>query len=214
VPRKLGIVNSGAQPFLQDNHIQIQFNYQTTTSAPDAMPLLVLPQAQLNQRRMREIQIKVLQVWADCDPRRTNRFLLIDAIGEEHVHCHTLRTGRKTTIRTDRLKPTRWGYSFAVDTAVLPEVQKQLAEGQKRQPARLSGHSPTTAKANIFQEQRVNGMKPGRSKAPGRKAGRTVTVNEIELLLDRDDKWKQINSYCEELSTYMFGGIPGFTNRL
>lgn len=108
----------------------------------------VLPQAQLNHIPMRETQIKAGQLWADCDPRRTNRFFQIDAIGEEYVHCHTLRTGRKTTIRTDRLKPTRWGYSFAVDTAVLPEVQKQLAEGQKRQPARLAGRSPTTAKTN------------------------------------------------------------------
>jgi hypothetical protein len=36
------------QPFLKDNHIQFQFNYQTTITAPDAIPLLVLPQAQMN----------------------------------------------------------------------------------------------------------------------------------------------------------------------
>ena len=202
------------QLFLTNNHIQFQFNYQATINAPDAMPLLVLPQAQPNQRCMREFQIKAGAVWGDCDPRRTNRFLMIDAIGEEHVHCHTLRTGRKTTIRIDRLKPTRWGYSFAMDTAVLLEVQKQLAVDQKRQPARHLGHPPTTAKAKAAEEQPVNGRKPHRYKALGRKASRTVTVNDIESLVDRSDKWKEMNRYSQELSTYMFGEIPGFSNRL
>lgn len=174
----------------------------------------VLPQAQPNQRRMQGFQIKAGQLWGDCDPRRTNRFLMIDAIGEEHVHCHTLRTGRKTTIRIDRLKPTRWGYSFAMDSTVLPEVQKQLVVDQNRRPARHIRHPHTTAKANAAQEQPVNGRKPHRSKAPGGKTRRIVTVNDIESLVDRSDKWKEMNRYSQELSTYMFGGIPGFTNRL
>ena len=157
---------------------------------------------------MAKVQIKAGQVWKGCDPRRTNRFLLIDALGEEHVHCHTLRTGRKTTIRIDRVKPTRWGYSFAMDTTVLPEVQKQLAVDQNRQPARHIGHPPTAARADATQEQPVNGRKPRRSKLPGGRTGRTVTVNDIESLVDRSDKWKEMNRYSQELSTYMFKGIP------
>jgi hypothetical protein len=99
------------------------------------MPCSVMPQAQPHQTFMKEIPIKVGQVYGDCDERKRNRFLLVEVVGETHVHCQVLRTGKKTTIRKDRLTPSSTGFFLAMDPEVLVEVQKQLSEAKNREAA-------------------------------------------------------------------------------
>lgn len=153
-------------------------------------------------------------MWEDADPRRKNRFLLIDASLDSHVQCHVLRTGRKTRIRKNRLRPVHSGYVFAADTDLLAEVQNQLGEAFELQLAQIRVHRPRTPKAKNTRDHEVNALRARQPRRAPQTPKKTPTVNAIESLLDSNDKCQQMNQYREEISTYMFRGVPGFTNKI
>jgi hypothetical protein len=139
---------------------------------------------------------------------------LVKGVTDIRVTLRNLRTGHVSGVWRDRMKPGRKGYFLAMDPEIMAEVHKQLLEAKKRQPALFAGHHPPTAKPNGSIEQRVNGMKSRRCKGLGGRGGNIAMVEEIESLVDLGDRWKELNSCSKELSTYMFGGVPGFTSRL
>lgn len=63
-----------------------------------------------------KIEPAVGQVWADNDWRQDGRQVRIDSLNETHAdvtvvaNCHGRRTGQRTRIRLDRLRPTSTGY--------------------------------------------------------------------------------------------------------
>lgn len=54
--------------------------------------------------------VRVGQVWIDCDPRMTRR-IVIDRIEGAYAFCHNWASPRlKTRIRLDRFRPTSTGF--------------------------------------------------------------------------------------------------------
>jgi hypothetical protein len=131
----------------------------TTINAPAVVPQLVLPQAQMNHTLMIEIQIKVGQIWGDCDSRRPNRYLEVKSISKASVQLKNLLTGHGSSVNRNRMKPGRKGYFLAMDPEILAEVQKQLAEAKQRQPASLN--TPQTP--NLTQAKAVSKVQPGKT---------------------------------------------------
>jgi hypothetical protein len=59
--------------------------------------------------------VKVGQIWADDDIREQGRTLEIVAVEDGRVVARSSRTGRTTTIRQDRFRPSGRGYRLVKD---------------------------------------------------------------------------------------------------
>ncbi len=60
------------------------------------------------------IEVKVGQVWEDCDKRMAGRKLVVEKVQGNYAHCYNQHwTSMKTRIRLDRFKPTSTGFRLA-----------------------------------------------------------------------------------------------------
>lgn len=87
---------------------------------------------------MNPIEVKIGQIWCDCFNPAAKRCLVVTALDQINAECVTLRTGKGSRIRKDRVKPGSRGYRFVVDSAEVEEVTKQWAEYRQRQAAKES----------------------------------------------------------------------------
>ena len=163
---------------------------------------------------MTGIAIKVGQIWSDCDPRRPNRYLLVKIVTDTRVTLSNLRTGHVCGVRRDRMKHGRKGYFLAMDPEIIAQVEKQLGAAERRDLAFMQSEDHAVPKPAVLQKTARNGMKRRRCEGRGRQGVLIVPVNEIESLVDCGDRWQDLNRCTTELSTYMFGGLPGFTSKL
>jgi hypothetical protein len=92
---------------------------------------------------MTEIQIKVGQIWGDCDSRRPKRYLQVVSMTETRVIFRDLRTGHASGVHKSRIKPGRKGYFLAMDPEVVAEVQKLLFEANLRPPPQYKPQGTT-----------------------------------------------------------------------
>jgi hypothetical protein len=71
-------------------------------------------------------QPKPGQVYGHCDPRRHGMYLMIKSCENGSAKCKSLRTGRTSNIRLDRLRPAHNGYFLAWDPEYAGEVINQI----------------------------------------------------------------------------------------
>jgi hypothetical protein len=89
---------------------------------------------------MTYIPLKAGQIWGDCFNPSGHRYLVIEEVGEDQVKCRTLRTGKSSSIRRDRMTPGARGYFLALDPETVIQVLRQLTgtvqplEPQSAQP--------------------------------------------------------------------------------
>lgn len=72
---------------------------------------------------MNNIEIQVGQVWSDCSLPERWRFVLVEAVTETNALCRTLKPGRKTAIRKNRMKPGSRGYSLVINPRLLNQIR-------------------------------------------------------------------------------------------
>lgn len=74
------------------------------------------------------IEPRAGQIWCDCYEGNGPRYLLIEEVSLNYVGCSTLRTGKQTVIRRNRLKPGSRGYRYVGDLPELDLAVSQLHE--------------------------------------------------------------------------------------
>jgi hypothetical protein len=70
------------------------------------------------------LEIKVGQTWGDLHKDTRDKYCRVDSTGETHAECTGVQTGKKVSIRRDRLKPGSKRYFLAVDNEIVEEVNR------------------------------------------------------------------------------------------
>jgi hypothetical protein len=66
------------------------------------------------------------QIWCGCYESNEPRYLLVEQVSPAHVLCSTLRTGKESVIRRNRLKPGSRGYRYVGEIPELETAVNQL----------------------------------------------------------------------------------------
>jgi hypothetical protein len=106
------------------------------------------------------IEPKVGQVWFDGSHSPGDRCILVEHVGDTHTNCVTLRTGKTTRIRKDRMRPDARGYHYIGELELLAKVSRQLTEYHIRQAARLKPVTVAQAAASKAHVSMSNGGEP------------------------------------------------------
>lgn len=69
---------------------------------------------------MAKIEVRVGQVWEDCDWRSAGRLIEVLHVDQTHAVCTT--GARRSRIRLDRFRPNSTGYQLVRD---VPETPKE-----------------------------------------------------------------------------------------
>ncbi len=78
------------------------------------------------------LEIKVGQIWKDCDKRRCNRFIFVKSVEGNLAKCQNLRTSTVSRINIDRLTPGPYGYVLVWDPELVPKFIEHLIQAAAR----------------------------------------------------------------------------------
>jgi cell division protein FtsN len=79
------------------------------------------------------LEIKAGQTWGDLKEGSTDKYWRVDSISETHAECAGVQTGKKVSMRKDRLKPGSQRYYLAMDNDVIQEVTRLLEPSKEQQ---------------------------------------------------------------------------------
>ena len=78
-------------------------------------------------------EVKVGQIWKDCDHRRENRFILVTEVGLWLATCRNLKTGKNSRVKKARMTPTSNGFCVALNPEWLQQIATQLNLNDKKE---------------------------------------------------------------------------------